>query len=439
MTDTHGLIARDRYLKKLIAFKDTDFVKTVTGIRRCGKSCLFKLMIQYLKTQGIADEQIIAMNCEPPFFSMTAGDFYAYVKERIIPGMRMYMFFDEVQRVQGWADAVNSFQADFDCDIYIAGSNAYLPGSAYASGLAGRCIEVRMLPLSFREFMDFHGFKLCESKSALGGTRKRAVAGDGSRYELPEVFAAFLRFGGMPVIADLRLDRDKAWVLLDGICASVVLRDILDREDRLPQQKRIADPVLLKKIILFLTDNIGRGISWSQAGRALMQEGLTAGNARARAPDLRTVRSYVDALLKAYLFYEVKRYDLKGRQFLKTQGKYYIADLGLKNCLQGFGNPDSGQALENIVYFELLRRGYDVAAGKIGNGEIDFIATSADHKLYIQVTETMVGEDVRKRELAPLQKIRDNHEKLVLSLEPGFERDYDGIKSLNLVDWLIAS
>lgn len=437
MIDTHELKKRDRYLNKLIAFQDTEPVKVVTGIRRCGKSSLLKLMAAHLKEQGVQDEQIVEMNFESyAFKTMTVDDFYNYVKERVIPNKRMYFFFDEVQRVSDWEDAINSFRVDFNCDIYITGSNAYLLSSEYSTYLSGRCVEIKMLPLSFNEFLYFHGFEVKETKNALGGTRKQVYDAAGEHYELREVFDAYMKFGGMPGIADIGLDQEKALMLLEGIYSTVFVRDILERENR-RGQKRITDPVLLKKIVMYLADNIGSNISVSSIGNVLVNEGLLEDGRRKGTPSAHTVQAYVNALLESYFFYDIKRFDVKGKEFLRTLGKYYIVDIGLRNYLLGFRNRDSGHAIENVVYFELLRRGYDVAIGKVDNSEVDFIATKADEKIYVQVTESMTSEDVRQRELAPLMKINDNYEKIVLSMNPGMDSSYDGIKSINLIEWLI--
>lgn len=437
MIESHELKNRDRYLKKLIGFQDTEPVKVITGIRRCGKSSLLKLMIRHLWETGIGQEQIVEMNFEShDFRSMTSDEVYHYVKEKAIPGKRMYLFFDELQRIDAWEDAVNSFRVDLDCDIYITGSNAYLLSSEYSTYLSGRCVEIKMLPLSFREFLDFHNFEVRETSSALGGTHRQVFDKNGERYDLREMFDAYMRFGGMPGIADIGLDQEKALSLLEGIYSTVVVRDILEREKR-RGQRQITDSALLRKIVLFLADNIGSSVSVSSIGNTLMNEGLLEDGKRKGTPSTHTVQAYIAALLESYFFYEIKRFDIKGKEYLRTLGKYYIVDIGLRNFLLGFRNRDSGHAIENVVYFELLRRGYDVAIGKIDNQEVDFIATTADDKLYIQVTESMQSEDVRKRELSPLQKIRDNYEKIVLSLEPGLDASYDGIKSLNLVDWLL--
>ena len=438
MIESHELKRRDIYLNKLIGFRDTEPVKVVTGIRRCGKSSLLKLMIQHLKDTGVLPEQIIEMNFESfDFRGMGAEDIYGYVKERIVPKKRMYLFFDELQRIEAWEDAINAFRVDLDCDIYITGSNAYLLSSEYSTYLSGRCVEIKMLPLSFKEFLDFNGFEVRKTQSALGGFRKQVFDGNGERYELREAFDAYMQFGGMPGIADVGLEQEKALSLLDGIYSTVVVRDILEREKR-RDRRQITDPALLRKIVLFLADNIGSNVSAASIGNTLVNEGLLDDGKRKGAPSAHTVQAYVNALLESYFFYEIKRFDIQGKAYLRTLGKYYIVDIGLRNYLLGFRNRDSGHAIENVVYFELLRRGYDVAIGKVGNAEVDFIASTANEKKYIQVTESMMSEDVRRRELAPLQNIHDNYDKIVLSLETGLDISYEGIKSENLMDWLLG-
>lgn len=437
MIDTHKLKRRDLYLNKIKAFQDTEVVKIVTGIRRCGKSSLLKLMVEHLIESGIENNQIIEMNFESyEFNKMDSDELYEYIKNRIIPDKRMYLFFDEVQRVPNWENAINSFRVDFNCDIYITGSNAYLLSSEYSTYLSGRCVEIKMLPLSFKEFLYFHDFEVKETESALGGVRKQVFDKNGERYEIREVFDAYMRFGGMPGIADIGLDQEKALLFLEGIYSTVVVRDILEREN-LRGQKQITDPVLLKKIIMFLADNIGSNISISSIGNVLVNEGLMEDRKRKGSPSAHTVQTYVNALLESYFFYDIKRFDIKGKDYLRTLGKYYIVDIGLRNYLLGFRNRDSGHVLENIVYFELLKRGFDVSIGKVDNAEVDFIATKADEKIYFQVTESMTDEKVRRRELTPLQKINDNYEKIVLSLNTGIDTSYEGIKSINVIDWLL--
>lgn len=437
MINNHELKNRDLYLNRLIAFQDTDPVKVITGIRRCGKSSLLKLMQEHLLNTGVKQKQIIEMNFESfQFKDMSAAELYEYVKTHIIESQRMYFFFDEVQRVPQWEDAINSFRVDFNCDIYVTGSNAYMLSSEYSTYLSGRCIEIKMLPLSFREFIDFNGLKILENNT-LGKNKKYLVDKTGNKFGLDEAFLSYMKFGGMPGIHDIGFDQEKAMVLLEGIYSTVIMRDILERENR-RGQKKLTDPVLLKKIITFLSDNIGNNVSATTIGGTLSNEGLINNEKRKGPPSAHTVQSYINALLDSYFFYEVKRFDLKGKDFLRTLGKYYIVDIGLRNLLLGFRDRDRGHALENIVYFELIRRGYDVSIGKIDNKEIDFIATKADEKLYIQVTESMIDENVQKRELAPLQKLKDNYKKIILSLEPGLNNNYEGILSLNIIDWLIS-
>lgn len=437
MISNQNLKPRNGYLNKLIAFKDTEPVKIITGIRRCGKSSLLKLMIKHLQEQGIEDTQILAMNFESMSFkNMTAQEFYNYVREHINTSNRTYLFFDELQRIDGWEDAVNSFRVDFDCDIYITGSNAYLLSSEYATYLSGRSVEIKMLPLSFAEFLDFHGFKIEEAASAFGGKRKIIKDQNSIIYEPVEAFNAYLLFGGMPGIADIGLDQDKAMALLDGIYSTVVIRDILEREKR-RGQRRITDAALLRKIILFLADNIGSSISATSMAGTLFNEGLLPDDARKGKPSTHTVQAYLHTLTESYFFYEIKRFDIKGKEFLRTLGKYYIVDTGLRTYLLGNRDRDRGHILENVVYLELLRRGYDLAVGKVDNTEVDFIATKYNEKMYIQVTESLQGEEVRSRELAPLEKIRDNYEKIVLSMDIDSGTTYNGIKALNIINWLL--
>ena len=321
---------------------------------------------------------------------MDARGFYEYVKARICPNKRTYLFFDEVQKVHGWENAVNSFRVDFDCDIYITGSNAYLLSSELSTYLSGRYVEIKVLPLSFREFLDFHGYILTERKSPA----------------------------------------------LDGVYSAAVINDILEREKR-KGQRNITDPVLLKKIILFLADNIGNNTSATSIGNTLVNEGLLENGTRKTKPAVQTIQAYIEALTEAYIFYEIKRFDIKGKEYLRTLGKYYIVDIGLRNYLLGYRDGDSGHILENIIYFELLRRGYDVAIGKIDNQEVDFIATKADEKKYVQVTESMNAPETRERELAPLRKIRDSYEKIVIALESNLTQTQDGIKIIRALDFLL--
>lgn len=428
---------RNLYLNRMIAFQDTEMIKVITGIRRCGKSSLMKLMTNHLRDCGVKDDQILEMNFESMGLpDMDSRGFYEYVKERILPGQRMYLFFDEVQRIRGWENAVNSFRVDFDCDIYITGSNAYLLSSELSTYLSGRYVEIKVLPLSFREFLDFHGYSVTERKSPAGGMRKRITDTDGEIYEVRELFDTYVKFGGMPMLADVGLEIDRVAATLDGVYSAAVVNDILEREKR-KDRKNITDPMLLRKIIMFLADNIGNNTSATSIGNTLVNEGLLTNRTRKTKPATQTILSYIDALTEAYIFYEIKRFDIKGKEYLRTLGKYYIVDIGLRNYLLGYRDGDSGHILENIIFFELLRRGYDVAIGKIDNQEVDFIATKADEKKYIQVTESMNAPETRERELAPLRKIRDNYEKVVIVLECDIPQTQDGIKIVQATDFLL--
>ena len=436
-----NLRKRDLYLNRIIAFQDTEMVKVMTGIRRCGKSSLMKLMAEHLRDTGVTDEQIIEMNFESMSIpDMDARGFYEYVKARICPGKRTYLFFDEVQKVHGWENAVNSFRVDFDCDIYITGSNAYLLSSELSTYLSGRYVEIKVLPLSFQEFLEFHGYTLTERKSPAGGIRKKITDAEGETYDVSELFDTYARFGGMPMLADIGLEIDRVTAALDGVYSAAVINDILEREKR-KGQRNITDPVLLRKIILFLADNIGNNTSATSIGNTLVNEGLLENGTRKTKPAVQTIQAYIEALVEAYIFYEIKRFDVKGKEYLRTLGKYYIVDIGLRNYLLielGYRDGDSGHILENIIYFELLRRGYDVAIGKIDNQEVDFIATRAEEKKYIQVTESMNAPETRERELAPLRKIRDSYEKIVIALECDFTQTQDGIKMIRALDFLLG-
>lgn len=433
-----NLKKRELYLQQLKAFQDTEMIKVITGIRRCGKSSLMKLMADELRCSGKEDRQVIEMNFESMRFSeMTVKEFYDYIAERIIPEKRMYLFFDEIQRLVGWENAVNSFRVDFDCDIYITGSNAHLLSSELSTYLAGRYVEIKMLPLSFREFLDFHGYRVEEYQSLTGKTKRRIKNASGEIFDPKELYEAYAKFGGMPMLADVGLEQDKVAAVLDGVYSAVVVRDILEREKR-KGQRTITDSLLLRKLMMFLADNIGSTVSATSIGNTLVSEGLLEDGKRKAKPATHTIQAYIEALKESFIFYEIKRFDIKGREYLKTLGKYYIVDIGLRNYLLGYRDGDTGHILENIIYFELLRRGYDVAIGKLDNKEVDFIATKADEKKYIQVTEAMTSPETRERELAPLQKISDNYEKLVIAMDPGLTQDQDGIKIVSAIDFLLS-
>ncbi len=405
------LINRPEYLNQLIQNKDVDLVKIVTGIRRCGKSSLLDLFHQHLLNHGVADSNIIHMNLE----SLRYRDlkdylvFYDYVSERIAKSGKTYLIFDELQVIEHWEKAIESFRLDFDVDIYITGSNAYLLSTEFSTLLSGRYVEIRMLPLSFKEFLDFYEF-----------------APDIS---IEEKFQKYLQFGGMPILREYRFNEARSIQALEGIYSTVILRDILQRNTQSNQG-------LLHKLMLFLCSNIGSITSPSSIGNVLSNEGDIEGKGKKIASQ--TVEKYISMLRSAFIFYSVERYDVKGKQLLKTLGKNYIIDLGFRNMLLGYRDADRGHIIENIVFLELIRRDYHVYIGKFKETEIDFVAEKPNDKLYIQVTESMLSPETRERELRPLQMIPDNYEKIVLSMDRNYITSYDGIKSLNLIDWLLA-
>lgn len=410
MTD---LINRPQYLNQLIQNKDVDLVKIVTGIRRCGKSSLLDLFHKYLTENGVPDAHIIHMNMESLRYRDLTNYlfFYDYVSKRISPDGKTYLIFDELQAVEHWEKAIESFRLDFDVDIYITGSNAYLLSTEFSTLLSGRYVEIRMLPLSFREFLDFYEF-----------------APDVS---MEEKFQKYLQFGGMPILREYKFNEARSNQALEGIYSTVVLRDILQRNNGINQ-------AMLQKIMLFLCSNIGSITSPNSIGNVLANEGDIP-TVKAKNIAGKTVERYISMLRNAFVFFSVGRYDVKGKQLLKTLGKNYIIDLGFRNMLLGYRDADRGHILENIVFLELLRRDYRVYIGKIGETEIDFVAEKPNDKVYIQVTESMQSPETRERELRPLRMIPDNYEKIVLSMDRSFINSYDGIKSVNLIDWLLRS
>ena len=405
------LIDRPEYLNQLIQNKDVDLVKIVTGIRRCGKSALLDLFHQYLVESGITESNIIHMNLESlQYRSITDYlTFYDYVSERIAKEGKTYLIFDELQAVEHWEKAIESFRLDFDVDIYITGSNAYMLSSEFSTLLSGRYVEIRLLPLSFKEFLTFYEFT-------------EAIT-------MEEKFQRYLQFGGMPILREYHFNEARSNQALEGIYSTVVLRDVLQRN---PQ----ADQATLQKIMLFLCSNIGSITSPNSIGNVLSNEGdIRTGKVKNIAG--KTVEKYIGMLRSAFIVSSVGRYDVKGKQLLKTLGKNYIVDIGFRNMLLGYRDVDRGHILENIVYLELIRRDYNVYIGKVGETEIDFMAEKPNEKLYIQVTESMQSLETRERELRPLRMISDNYEKIVLSMDRSYINSYDGIKALNLIDWLL--
>ena len=405
------LINRPNYLKQLIENKDVDLVKIITGIRRCGKSSLLDLFHQYLLKTGVPEKNIIHMNLESLRYRKLAdyGTFYDYISKQIPKTGKTYLMFDELQAVNHWEKAIESFRLDFNVDIYITGSNAYLLSSEFSTLLSGRYVEIRMLPLSFKEFLIFYHFEAPVS--------------------MEEKFQKYLQFGGMPILREYQFNEIRSNQALEGIYSTIVLKDILLRN---PQ----ADQSTLEKLILFLCSNIGSITSPNSIGNILSQEG-NIGKGKGGSIASKTIDKYLGMLHESFFFSSVRRYDVKGKQFLKTLEKNYIVDLGFRNMLLGYRDADRGHILENIVFLELIRRDYRVYVGKIGELETDFVAEKPNEKLYIQVTESMQSPEIRARELRPLQIIDDNYEKVALSMDRNYINSYGGIKSLNLIDWLL--
>lgn len=406
------LINRPEYLNQLIQNKDVDLVKIVTGIRRCGKSSLLDLFHQYLLESGVSDANIIHMNLESLRYRNLLNylAFYDYVSEHIPQNGKVYLIFDELQAVEKWEKAIESFRLDYDVDIYITGSNAYLLSTEFSTLLSGRYVEIRMLPLSFKEFLNFYEFDTFVS--------------------IEEKFQKYLQFGGMPILREYQFDEVRSNQALEGIYSTVVLRDVLQRNNQ-------TDQGMLQKIVLFLCSNIGSITSPNSIGNVLSNEGDIQ-NGKGKNVAGKTVDRYISMLHSAYIFYPVGRYDVKGKQLLKTLGKNYIIDMGFRNMLLGYRDADRGHIIENIVFLELIRRDYHVYIGKVGETEVDFVAEKPNDKLYIQVTESMQSYETRERELRPLRMIPDNYEKIVLSMDRNYINSYDGIKSLYLIDWLLS-
>lgn len=402
------MINRPIYLNKLLSFKDKEQIKVITGIRRCGKSKLLDMFIEHLKLNGVKQENIIKYDFESlKYKDMTYQKLYEEVieKGKNTTG-KIYLFFDEIQKVEQWELAINSFRVDLDADIYITGSNAYLLSSQLATYLSGRYVEIKVLPLSFKEFLEFDTFA--------------------ENVTISQKFALYLRYGGMPMLADFNFNEEAINQVLDGIYSSVIVKDVINQAD-------VRDIDLLEKIVRFLADNVGNATSTNNIKNLLLSEKRIDKKTTAA-----TVDNYINLLKNAFIFYNTLRFDIKGKDYLKTQSKYYIADMGLRNYLLGFRNIDRGHILENVVFLELLRRGYQINIGSLGDKEVDFIASKSSEKIYIQVTETMLNENTRKRELAPLLAIKDNYQKIILTTDELFSNsDENGIKIINIIDWLL--
>ena len=396
------MIYRGSYLKELLYWRDKQVIKVITGIRRCGKSTMFSLFIDELLKDGVEKEQIIRINLEDMAYEelLEYHKLYSYVKERLQSGKKTYIFLDEIQNCQEFERAVDSLFIQPDTDIYITGSNAFMLSGELATLLSGRYVTISMQPLSFAEF-----YSVCENMVK------------------EQAFQEYMKYGGFPYITRLNGNEEAVRQYLEGIYNTILVKDVANRE-------KISDLTILESIVRTLASNIGSPISTKKIADTLISNG--------RKISINTVDRYVRALVDSYIFYKVDRYDVKGRQYLKTFGKYYIADTGLRRLLTAESTSDMGHLLENIVYMELKRRYMRVGIGKIAEFETDFVVENADESAYYQVSASVLDEGTKERELRPLQKIKDNHPKVLLTLDViGKNANYDGIRQYNLIDWLL--
>jgi len=401
-------INRESYLSILKNFKDQQIIKVITGVRRCGKSTILEMFQDYLKENGVEEKQIISINFEDADYEelLDRKKLYEYIKERLVKGRKMYIFLDEIQMVHEFQKTVDSLFIKKDVDLYITGSNAYLLSSELATLLTGRYVEIKMLPLSFKEYMSTF-----EDKS-----------------DISRKFRDYLRYSSFPQAVQLyKVNPENIKLFLDGIYNTVLFKDVM-------QRKGITDKNMLERVVRYLYDNIGNRTSMKNISDNI--EGIE------KKASYNTISNYVEALIDSYLIFRVNRYDIKGKKYLKTQEKYYAADIGLRYHMLGQGSGrDMGHILENIVYLELLRRGYEVYIGKYDELEVDFVAKTPENTVYYQVALTTreEGEETKilDRELEPLKKINDNYPKYILTLDDDLDADFDGIKKINVLDWLI--
>ena len=404
-TQEQLLIPRKEYLQQLIAWREKRLIKVITGVRRCGKSTLFSLFIRHLKEQGVQDRQIISINLENIEYEhlLDYHALYRHIKELLQTDVNTYVFIDEIQQCEGFEKAVDSLFLKDNVDLYITGSNAYMLSGELATLLSGRYVEIQMLPLSFSEYLDFTHDGIDNLNSS---------------------FNRYLKHGAFPYVPRLEQQASIIRTYIEGIYTTILIKDVA-------QRKAITDITLLERIIKFLGSSIGSPISAKKICDTIISSG--------RKISVNTVDAYLQALLDSYIVYKVDRYDIKGKNFLKTLGKYYIVDLGLRNHLLANSESDIGHQIENIVYLELVRRGYQVSIGKLAEKEVDFVATSQEGRSYFQVSASVLDGNTLERELAPLQAIQDNHPKVLLTLdEIGAGSNHEGIQQKNLLQWLIA-
>ena len=395
------MIERTEYLNKLIALKDKQVIKVVTGVRRCGKSTLFRLFQEYLKKNGVSEKQIQSINFEDMAYSdlLEPKSLYNHVMKNAQKGKKNYIFLDEIQNVKDFQKAVDSLYIQEGFDIYITGSNAFLLSGELATLLSGRYMEIKMLPLSFKEFISAQ-----------------------EKPNLPEEFSRYMEYGSFPYV--LQMD-DEASIrnYLSDILNSIVVKDVLTRH-------KISDTSDVLRILRFIFDTVGNVISVKKISDSMTFAGYKI------TPQ--TVEKYITALTESFILYAASRYDIKGKKYLQSGDKYYLVDTGIRYALLGKKGTDTGHLLENIVYLELLRRGYTVFVGKLANTEVDFVAVNQDGTSYYQVSQSVADERVLERELKPLQSIKDHYPKYLLTLDYVPDGDYEGIKRMNVLKWLIA-
>lgn len=404
------MVERKEYLEHLIQWKDEQVIKVVTGIRRCGKSTLLLQYQEWLKASGVSDEQIVTINFEELEYEELQDykKLYAYLKDRLCKGKMTYIFLDEIQKVSAFEKVVDSLYVKPQVDLYVTGSNAYMLSGDLATLLTGRYVEIKMLPLSFYEFVE--------------------ITGSGQEQGLSE----YMRDGGLPYVAVMDRTPEKVDTYLEGIYNTVIVKDIEDRQARKESdtdKRKINDILLLKTIARYLASIVGNPVSI----RSITDYFIS--NGRKISPN--TVSDYVEALTESFIFYPAERFDIIGKQLLKANRKMYIVDLGLRNHILPRRQYDLGFSLENIVYFELLRRGYRVMIGKVGSTEVDFVAEKQGTYTYFQVTADMTAQETFEREMKPLRRIRDNYEKIVLTGDRLTLGNYDGIQVKYLPDWLL--
>ena len=399
------MINRPIYVDKIMAFTDTPFVKILTGVRRCGKSTILKMIMEKLRQRGVPEERIVSFRFDSmEYEDMTAKQMYTELKSRICPNGRTYFFLDEMQEIKGWEKVVNSLQSDFDVDLYVTGSNSRMMSSEISTYLTGRYLAFRIYTLSFGEYLTFKS--------------QYAAVGD-PRQEL----ANYIRLGGFPATHLQSYTQDEVYTIVRDIYNSTVFSDIVRRN-----QVRKIDQ--LERVVKYTFNNVGNTFSAKSISDYLKAEH--------RSLDNETVYSYLEKLEKAYLLHRCSRYDLQGKELLKTQEKFYLADTSLRYSVLGYNVDTVAASLENVVYLELCRRGYTVNIGKTGDGEIDFVATRQNGKIYVQVTERITSDQTHRREYDRLLDIRDNYPKYVLRTDDFVGGNFEGIKTMHVADFLLS-